>query len=344
MICASPMKLTDLDFTFPEELIATSPQRPSRVMWVDSEGGPQEISFQELLNRIPAEDVLVVNNTQVLKRRIFAGDIEILFLKQLNDFEWEVLFPSKKYKTGSSLELPLGVVMTLIEKGRPQKVRLNQAVSEDYFQKVAELPLPPYIQKAREQRHTVEADESWYQTAWAKMPGSFAAPTASLHFSQPDMQSLRDRGVQVFEVTLHVGLGTFLPVTAEDLDDHDMHEEYVEVGAQTWAAIAAAKKENRKTWALGTTTARSLESTGLGLLSGSAEEGFRGFTRLLIQPGYNFKVVDRLLTNFHQPQSTLLALVAGFSSLEKVKTCYQWAIERKFRLFSYGDLSCWQKN
>lgn len=335
------MKVTDLDFQFPEELIATSPQRPSRVMWVDEKGVPSEITLQQLMERIPAGSVLVVNNTQVLKRRVFAGDVEILFLKQINATDWEVLFPSKKYKIGESLELPLNVSMTLVQKGRPQTVRLSESVGEEYFQKVAELPLPPYIQKARNARHTVEADESWYQTAWAKTPGSFAAPTASLHFTADDMQSLKNKGVRICEVTLHVGLGTFLPVTAEDLNDHDMHEEYVEISSQTWGEILNARKEGRGVWTLGTTSTRSVESAAGGLLQGSPEEGFRGFTKLLIQPGYQFKVVNHLLTNFHQPQSTLLALVAAFSSLETVKACYLWAIERKFRLFSYGDLSCW---
>ncbi|QDK45276.1 tRNA preQ1(34) S-adenosylmethionine ribosyltransferase-isomerase QueA [Bdellovibrio sp. ZAP7] len=334
------MKITDLVFTYPEELVATSPQRPSRVMWVEN-NQPREISLVELLGKMSAGDVLVVNNTRVLKRRVFSGDVEILFLKQNSELEWEVLFPSKKYKIGQSLELPLGVTMTLKEKGRPQTVTLNQAVTEDYFQKVAELPLPPYIQKARNERHTVDADESWYQTAWAKEPGSFAAPTASLHFSKSDMDQLRAQGVQIVEVTLHVGLGTFLPVTAEDLNDHDMHEEYVEISAQSWQAIQAAREAGNLIWSLGTTTTRSLESAAGGLLQGSATEGFRGFTKLLIQPGYKFKVVQRLLTNFHQPESTLLALVSGFSSLETVKTCYLWAIERKFRLFSYGDLTVW---
>lgn len=338
------MKITDLEFSFPEELIAIFPQKPSRVMWVNEDGRPEEISFQELLNRIPSGDVLVVNNTQVLKRRVFAGDVEILFLKHNGDSEWEVLFPSKRYKIGSVLELPLGLSMTLLEKGRPQKVRLNQAIGEDYFQKVAELPLPPYIQKARAQRHTVEADESWYQTAWAKNPGSFAAPTASLHFSSDDMDQLRQRGVQIVEVTLHVGLGTFLPVTAEDLNDHDMHEEYVEISATAWQTIQDAKKAGHKIWALGTTAARSLESAGQGIFKNTSGSALQGFTKLLIQPGYQFQEVDRLLTNFHQPQSTLLALVSGFTSLEKVKTCYRWAIERKFRLFSYGDLTCWHKS
>ncbi|MGZ3768608.1 MAG: tRNA preQ1(34) S-adenosylmethionine ribosyltransferase-isomerase QueA [Bdellovibrio sp.] len=335
------MKLTDLEFSYPEDLIATVPRRPSRVMWVTADGIPEEISFQELISRIPTNDILVINNTQVLKRRVFAADVEILFLKQIDSDTWEVLFPSKKYKIGSVLELPLGLSMTLLEKGRPQKVRLSEVINEDYFQKVAELPLPPYIQKARGQRNTVQADESWYQTAWAKTPGSFAAPTASLHFSSADMEFLRNRGVKIVEVTLHVGLGTFLPVTTEDLNDHDMHEEFVSISEQAWSLIQQAKNHGNNVWALGTTASRSLESASQGLLQGSAETGFQGFTKLLIQPGYDFKVVDCLLTNFHQPQSTLLALVAGFASLEKVKACYQWAVERKFKLFSYGDLTVW---
>lgn len=337
------MKVTDLDFNFPEELIATEPQRPSRVMWVEFNKPPQEITVPELLERIPPGDVLVVNNTRVLKRRVFAQDLEILFLKQINATDWEVLFPSRKLKVGTVLELPENMQMTLLEKGRPQRVRLSREVAEDYFQRVAELPLPPYIQRARDQRHTVKADESWYQTAWAQRPGSFAAPTASLHFTDADMRALKNKGVEILEVTLHVGLGTFLPVTADDLNQHDMHEEYVEISGPTWLAIVRAREKGCKIWSLGTTTTRSLESAGQGVLPGSPESGFQGFTKILIQPGYQFKVVDRLLTNFHQPQSTLLALVSGFSSLDQVKACYQWAIERKFRLFSYGDLTCWTR-
>lgn len=335
------MKLTDLQFDYPEELVATFPQRPSRVMLVLGNGAPQEVSISELLSSIPSGDVLVLNNTRVLKRRVFAGDLEILFLKQISDTDWEVLFPSKKLKIGSVISLPLGQEITLLEKGRPQKVRLSSKVDEEYFQEVAELPLPPYIQKARSDRHTVDQDESWYQTAWNSQPGSFAAPTASLHFTREDIELLRSRGVIVVEVTLHVGLGTFLPVTASDLDQHDMHEEYVEIRAEVWQSILAAKKKGSKIWSLGTTATRAVESAAGGLLA-QDDSGFRGFTKLLIQPGYQFKVVDRLMTNFHQPESTLLALVAGFSSLETVKACYKWAIEKKFRLFSYGDLSVWE--
>lgn len=337
------MKLSDLEFSYPEELVGLSPCRPSRVMWVDSQGHPTEISQVELWDQFRSGDILVVNNTRVLKRRVFSGDLEILFLKQKSATDWEVLFPSKKYKLGAQIELPLGLKMELIEKGRPQTVRLSQEVTENYFQEVAELPLPPYIQKARDQRHTQEQDETWYQTAWASQPGSFAAPTASLHFSQEDMQTLKSRGVEILELTLHVGLGTFLPVTVENLDDHDMHEEFAEISAESWRQIQKAKTEGHRIWSLGTTSTRSLESAALGILKQAPDGSLSGFTKLLIQPGFEFKVVDVLLTNFHQPQSTLLALVASFSSLERVKACYQWAIERKFRLFSYGDLSCWTK-
>jgi S-adenosylmethionine:tRNA ribosyltransferase-isomerase len=334
------MKINDLKYDYPEELVATEPQYPPRVMWVEQHKS-SEIPFAELLNKIPEGDVLVVNNTKVLKRRVFAGELEILFLKALNATDWEVLFPSRKYKLEEEIALPDGVTMKLIQKGRPQVVRLSQVVDEEYFAKNGELPLPPYIQKARNARHTVGADESWYQTAFAKEAGSFAAPTASLHFREKDLEILKSRGVKIVELTLHVGLGTFLPVTADDLDQHDMHEEYVEISPATWAEIMTAKKSGRHVWTLGTTATRSVESAANGLLKGSDAEGFSGFTKLLIQPGYSWKIADRILTNFHQPESTLLALVSGFSSLETVKACYSWAIERKFRLFSYGDLSVW---
>jgi S-adenosylmethionine:tRNA ribosyltransferase-isomerase len=338
------MKITDLQFDYPENLVAQQPQHPSRVMWVDAaKTAPEEISFADFIQKIPAGDLLVINNTKVLKRRVFAGEVEILFLGEYSQQEWEVLFPAKKFKVGETLELPEGIQLTLLEKGRPQKVKLDRRIDESYFQRVGELPLPPYIQKAREQRHTNDNDESWYQTAWATHPGSFAAPTASLHFGPESLQELRERGVHVAQLTLHVGLGTFLPVTAEDLNDHDMHEEYAEIPEGTWLQIKVARDQGKSIWALGTTAARTLESAANGMLIPKPDGSLSGFTKLLIQPGYQFKLVDRLITNFHQPESTLLALVAAFAGLEKTKACYQWAIERNFRLFSYGDLSCWMK-
>lgn len=330
------MKLSDLSFSYPEELVATQPVKPSRVLWVQG-SEMEEISLNQLLDKIPAGDVLIINDTKVLKRRIFVGDLEILFLNSENNQGqvWQVLFPAKKFSLGDVIELPQGVKMTLLKKGRPQRVQVEPALTEKYFEKVAELPLPPYIQKARGQRHTVNQDDSWYQTAWAKKVGSFAAPTASLHFSQIDIEKLRQRGVKVREVTLHVGLGTFLPVSAEDLDQHEMHEEFFEIAEETWQEIQDSKAKGKKIWALGTTAARTLES--------ASNQKLKGSTRLLIQPGFQWQVVDCLMTNFHQPESTLLALVAGFSSLARVKAAYQFAMDRKFRLFSYGDLSVWIK-
>jgi S-adenosylmethionine:tRNA ribosyltransferase-isomerase len=356
------MKISDLDFEYPERLVGTKPQNPTRVMDVSLAPGqgPREITLQQLLEQIPAGDVLVINNTKVLKRRLFAAvskdapraavassskhlpDLEILFLSQKSPRQWEVLFPSKKIKIGETIALPGEVTMTLVKKGRPQLVELSQEVDESYFQTHGELPLPPYIQKARDQRHTVSNDETWYQTVWAEKPGSFAAPTASLHFNEAAMAKLKAKGVVILEMTLHVGLGTFLPVTADDLDQHDMHEEYAEIPNQAWQQIQSAKKQSHKIWALGTTATRALESAAQGLLGTDQNGNLQGFTKILIQPPYQFQIVDRLLTNFHQPQSTLLALVAAFAGLEKVKACYLWAIERDFRLFSYGDLSVWR--
>lgn len=328
------MKLSDLKYDYPEELVAIQPQRPSRVMLVEK-GRPSEISPSELLDKIPAGDVLAINNTKVLKRRVFTeNETEVLFLDQIDESHWKVLFPSKKLKVGDELKLPNGFVMTLTEKGRPQTVKVTPAIKEKDFAAIAELPLPPYIQKARGERHNVDSDESWYQTAWAEKPGSMAAPTASLHFTLQDIESLKLRGVKVIGLTLHVGLGTFLPVSTEDLDQHQMHSENYEISPQAWRDIKAAKLTGKKIWSLGTTTTRVLESV-------ARTEILFGSTDILLQEGSEFKVVDRLLTNFHQPESTLLALVSGFAGTKTVKECYQWAIAKKFRLFSYGDLSVW---
>lgn len=335
------MKISDLQFEYPEELVAVQPARPTRVMWVVNNGEPMESTLPDLIQNIPPGDVLVINNTKVLKRRVFSEDqSEILFLDQVEERPdsnlWKVLYPSKKFKVGDKLKLPNGFTMTLLEKGRPQIVEVTPAVSDLDFSKFAELPLPPYIQKARGERHNRNDDQKWYQPSFAKVPGSMASPTASLHFTNDDILKLVSRGVHIVEVTLHVGLGTFLPVTVENLKDHVMHSEEYEISKSNWELLKKAKSESHKIWALGTTSARVLESV-------ARTEKLFGSTDILLMPGIEFKMVDRLLTNFHQPESTLLALVAGFSSLETVKKSYAWAIARKFRLFSYGDLSVWIK-
>lgn len=335
------MKLIDLKYEYPEELIATSPARPTRVMWAAAGNSPEEISLQQLLAKIPDGDALVINNTKVLRRRVFSETgIEILFLDQLEQKKqsnvWTVLFPSKKYHVGDEIKLPEGFTMRLLEKGRPQTVEVFPAISDGEFARIAELPLPPYIQKARNERHNTEADERWYQTAWAEVAGSMAAPTASLHFTREDLQKLKQRGVTVIELTLHVGLGTFLPVVAEDLDQHQMHSESYHISQQSWEQIQNTKQRGHKIWALGTTTTRVLESV-------VRTQELSGTTDILLQVGSEFRIVDRLLTNFHQPESTLLALVAGFYGLAETQQAYRWAITNRFRLFSYGDLSVWVK-
>lgn len=332
------MEFSELMFDYPEHLVATQPHYPPRVLRVQGED-TREISFQDLIQEIPPGDVLVLNNTKVLKRRVFAenDELEILFLTHSqNRTEWEVLFPSRTLKPGAEISLPLGRKMTLLEKGRPQKVKIDQTLTEDYFEKVAELPLPPYIQKARKQRHNQVQDSSWYQTAWAEKPGSLAAPTASLHFKAGDLEILRKRGVQIETVTLHVGLGTFLPLTEDVLKSGVLHQEYAEIEPDAWARILQAKKEKRKIWALGTTVTRTLESA-----IRKNELSFE--TDLFIQPGFDYKMVDVLMTNFHQPGSSLVALVMAFAGISTVKKAYQYAISKEFRLFSYGDFSIWMK-
>jgi S-adenosylmethionine:tRNA ribosyltransferase-isomerase len=347
------VKLSQLDFSYPEELIAVAKTDPSRVLWQTLSDSqviePEEISIDALIERIPPGDGFVINNTKVEKRRIFAKlknekEFEILFVEPVSKYQWKVLCPAKQLNHFSELTLPGDLQILNFETGRVQLVTFNKEVTESYFAEFGEMPLPPYIQKARKKRHTEVKDESGYQTAWAKRLGSSAAPTASLHFSERHIERLRQRKVQVIVITLHVGLGTYLPVSVEDLDQHYMHNEWCELDAQAIKAISECKKSGAKIWALGTTAVRTLESYALGKLSATELGGFAGYTDLLIQPGFEYKMTDRILTNFHQPQSTLLALVAAFSSLETVLKVYAWAMDRKFKLFSYGDLTVWVKS
>ncbi len=348
------LPLAELEFAYPDELVAIARARgPSRTMLVPASGEPQEIDRKQLLSLFKPGDLLVVNNTRVLRRRIFTDQgLEILFIRALNaeSTEWEVLCPSSRWKAGTGQSLAAADLhFELIARGRPQVLRATQRLSPDIFERFGELPLPPYIQKARGERHMRVEDTDDYQSIFANGQGgagigSLAAPTASFPLSEELLHGLASAGVEKAEVTLHVGLGTFLPVTADDLRDHTMHAEWAELSAQTVEALQRCRERGGRVFALGTTVARTLESMPLGLLSQTAEGGFFGETALLIQPGHQWKVVDVLMTNFHQPRSTLLALVAAFAGLERVKACYVWAISRKFRLFSYGDLSVWLRN
>lgn len=332
------MLKSDLDFDYPEELVATERKAHSRVMWVEK-GEAQELSLEQVLDQVREGDLFVVNETRVIPARIFSEEgLEILFVRSLDDRHWEVLCPVRKWPKGADLKLPGGVTLKLIDRGRPARVQTSIEIAIPYFFEFGEMPLPPYIQQARGERHTRPTDRDEYQTQWANQEGSLAAPTASLHFTNKDLQKLEERGVSLKKLVLHVGLGTFLPISADDLNDHLMHAEFVQIPDDTWKAVKETRDRGGKVWALGSTVTRALESRAHDLLPSGVGE-----TRLFIHPGFEFRAVDVLMTNFHQPQSTLVAMVMAFAGEEVVKRCYQWAINKKFRLFSYGDLSVWVK-
>ena len=337
------MLTSELDFQFPPELIAVEPSRPSRVAFVH-DGAPEELTMPDLLARFQPGDLLVINESKVIPARVFSlEEIEILFLRAVGANRWEVLFPARDLKPGDKLTLPGSVALTLVQKGLPQTVEVSRPLELAYFQEFGEVALPPYIQEARGERHNRAADSRWYQTAWARESGSVAAPTASLHFRQAHLDQLIEAGIEVAPVVLHVGAGTFLPVRTPQLSEHVMHEEQATIPAATMEKIRSAKARGKRVWALGTTVARTLESQAQGMLSEQPDGSFTGATKLFIYPPYAFQTVGGLLTNFHQPKSTLFGLVAAFAGLEQTKKVYQWAIERQFKLFSYGDLSAWTK-
>ena len=336
------MKKIDLQYSYPEELIATRPEEDYRTL-LSTEGQISEIDRASVVELFGPNDILVLNDTKVGKRRVFTeAGLEILFVKAHSLTEWEVLFPARSFKPGVEIQLPGECKMTLQKKGLPQTVITSIPLDEFYFERYGELALPPYIQRARGDRHMSDEDRLWYQTGWANHQGSCAAPTASLHFSSKDIEKIQHRGTQVIFVTLHVGLGTFLPIKVDDLSEHKMHSEWGRIGVRELEVLNSGQADGKTIWALGTTSCRILESWAQGLLQKEDDGSVSGETDIFIQPGYQFQVVDVLMTNFHQPESTLLALVSAFAGREKVERAYQWAIDRKFRLFSYGDLSIWK--
>jgi len=338
------MQTSTFHYAYPGSLVATEPRADFRTLVCSKASAShyQEITREDIFSLFQEGDVLAINDTRVLRRRVTAPNgFEILFLNSKNGEDWDVLCPARSVRDGEDIPLPNGVRAQIVERGLPQRLRVSEPLTEDYFARFAELALPPYIQKARLQRHNGPDEEKWYQTAWASQAGSYAAPTASLHFSWGDLSRWENIGVTIAPFTLHVGLGTFLPVKAKNLNDHVMHAEPVFIPQSSIQKIQKAKREGGKVWALGTTAVRALESWGAGRLHETPEGDYAGSTDLFIRPGFHFTVVDRLMTNFHQPESTLLALVAAFSGLENTLAAYEWAISRKFRLFSYGDLSIW---
>lgn len=335
------MKTSDFDYYLPENLIAQTPANPrdsSRLLVYDRvQDVIEHKHFYDIVSYLKEGDVLVRNNTKVLPARMFAttkngGKVEVLLLKRINLTDWEVLVkPGKKAKVGAELtisnELSLQVLSTIEETGS-RIVKFNfDGVFEDVISRVGEMPLPPYITEKLK-------DQQRYQTVYAKVDGSAAAPTAGLHFTDELIKKIKAKGVEIVDVLLHVGLGTFRPVKTEDILSHHMHSEYYEIDKTACDIINKAKKEGRRIIAVGTTSVRTLESA-------SDENGFltpkKENTEIFIYPPYKFKCVDGLITNFHLPKSTLLMLVSSLCSREKILDIYKTAVDMEYRFFSFGD-------
>ncbi len=331
---------SDFNYFLPEELIAQTPAEPrdsSRLLVYDRAAGKTEHKiFRDIADYLKKGDVLVVNNTKVLPARMYArtehgGAVEVLLLKRIDKDRWEVLVkPGRKCTTGKKLVISEELSLTVegITDSGERIVKFSyDGIFEEIIGKVGSMPLPPYIkEKLKEQNR--------YQTVYAKTDGSAAAPTAGLHFTPELLDRLKEKGVELAEVLLHVGLGTFRPVKEEIITEHKMHSEYYEIGERSAEIINRAKAEGRRIIAVGTTSVRTLESA-------ADEKGFvkpcSGNTEIFIYPPYKFKCVDCLVTNFHLPESTLIMLVAAMTGREEVLNLYRVAVERGYRFFSFGD-------
>ena len=333
------MRLSDFDYKLPEELIAQFPpasRGKSRLLHLDGiTGRLEDRQFRDLPELVAPGDVLVFNDTRVIKARLFGqkesgGKVEALVERVLNEHEaLAFIRASHAPKPGSVISFAGTGAEVLAREDDLYHLRFagNETVLA-LLDRAGSLPLPPYIS-----RPAGQADESRYQTVYAREPGAAAAPTAGLHFEEAMLARLDAMGIKRAEVTLHVGAGTFLPVRTEDLAGHRMHSERFHIPAATVEAIAKARKLGARVMAVGTTSLRALESAAR---SGELRPGV-GETNLFITPGYRFKVVDRLLTNFHLPKSTLLMLVSAFAGMENIRCAYRHAIAQRYRFFSYGD-------
>jgi S-adenosylmethionine:tRNA ribosyltransferase-isomerase len=333
---------TDFTYYLPPELIAQAPppeRSAGRMLVLDRDTGAiADRRVRELPDFLVPGDLLVLNDTRVVAARVFGtkpsgGRVELLLERPVGGSEALVqLRASKPIREGLEISTPGGRVQVLMREDDLWRVRLP-APALDFFDRWGQVPLPPYIL-----RPAGELDQQRYQTIFAREPGAVAAPTASLHFDESLLTELRAREVSLAFVTLHVGAGTFQPVRADDVDSHVMHSERAAVGAATCEAIMQARSAGRRVIAAGTTVVRTLESAALSAdADGERLAPWSGETRLFIKPGFRFRVVDALLTNFHLPESTLLMLVCAFAGREPVLRAYWHAVEQRYRFFSYGD-------
>ena len=336
------MDVKDFYYDLPQELIAQDPledRSSSRLMVLDKITGEVEHRhFKDITEYLRPGDCLVINNTKVIPARLYGvkegteAKIEILLLKRKENDIWETLVkPGKKCKIGTKIVFGEGIltgeVVDIVEEGNRLIQFHYEGIFEEILDRLGQMPLPPYI------THQLQ-DKNRYQTVYAKYDGSAAAPTAGLHFTPELLQQVRDMGVEIAEVTLHVGLGTFRPVKETDVLKHHMHSEFYKIEQSEADKINKAKKEGHRVIAVGTTSTRTLESA-------ADENGFltekSGWTEIFIYPGYQFKVIDALITNFHLPESTLIMLVSALAGREHVLAAYETAVEEKYRFFSFGD-------
>lgn len=334
------MQLSDFDFPFDPSLIADQPTEPrdrARLLALPRAGGAcSHRHVSDLPSLLEPGDLLVVNDTKVLPARLSGrkqpggGKVEMVLVKELAGDQWEVLLKGR-VAPGQILELEQGALATVMQQGASGTiVRITSTKPvHEVLRDIGQMPLPPYIK-----RPPTEQDRLWYQTLFARPEGSIAAPTAGLHFTERLLASLRDRGIKLTTVTLHVGPATFRPVRTERIQDHPMTSEVIEVSAEAAEAIRLAKSEGRRVVAVGTTVVRTLESAvdGNGLV-----QPRKGDAGLFIVPGYRFRAVDALMTNFHLPRTTLLMLVSAFAGLDRLREAYDEAITERYRFYSYGD-------
>ena len=336
------MKTSDFFYDLPEELIAQDPledRTASRLLVLNRETGAVEHKiFSDVIDYLTEGDCLVINNTRVIPARLIGekegtgGKVEALLLKSRANDVWETLVqPGKKLKPGAKITFGDGrlraEVLEVVEEGNRLVKFHYEGIFEEILDSLGEMPLPPYI------THKLE-DKEMYQTVYAKFDGSAAAPTAGLHFTKELLNKIEEKGIKIASITLHVGLGTFRPVKVDDVNNHHMHTEWYEVNAEAADIINETKRNGGRVICVGTTSCRTIESV-------ADENGYMkaktGETDIFIYPGYKFKVMDGLITNFHLPESTLVMLVSAFAGKENVLAAYETAVKERYRFFSFGD-------
>ena len=336
------MKTSDFYYDLPEELIAQDPledRTASRLLVLDRQTGTVEHKiFSDVIDYLNKGDCLVINNTRVIPARLIGekegtgGKVEVLLLKRRANDVWETLVkPGKKLKPGAKITFGDGrlraEVLEVVEEGNRLVKFYYEGIFEEILDSLGEMPLPPYI------THKLE-DKEMYQTVYAKFDGSAAAPTAGLHFTKELLNKIEEKGIKIASITLHVGLGTFRPVKVDDVNNHHMHTEWYEVNTEAADIINETKRNGGRVICVGTTSCRTIESV-------ADDNGYMkaktGETDIFIYPGYKFKVMDGLITNFHLPESTLVMLVSAFAGKENVLSAYETAVKEKYRFFSFGD-------